>query len=99
MLDCRLYIVALFLSIMVDRWWTLKSIFFCFGVNEADLSVFHFQRWVLNRPDPETVAEVVDDSDINEEIEEGSVTKLKIKNAIKDLKMVKRLVLTILQYR
>ena len=25
---------------------------------------------VLNRPDPETVAEVVDDSDINEEIEE-----------------------------
>ena len=86
MLDCRLYIVALFLSIMVDKWWTLKSICFCFGVNEADLSVFHFQRWVLNRPDPETVAEVVDDSDINEEIEEGSVTKLEIKNAIKDLR-------------
>ena len=41
---------------------------------------------VLNRPDPETVAEVVDDSDINEEIEEGPVTKLEIKNAIKDMK-------------
>ena len=41
---------------------------------------------VLNRPDPETVAEVVDDSDISEEIEEGPVTKLEIKNAIKDMK-------------
>ena len=41
---------------------------------------------VLNRPDPETVAEVVDDSYINEEIEEGPVTKLEIKNAIKDMK-------------
>ena len=28
----------------------------------------------------------MDDSDINEEIEEGSVTKLEIKNAIKDMK-------------
>ena len=41
---------------------------------------------VLTRPDPETVDEVVDDSDINEEIEEGPVTKLEIKNAIKDMK-------------
>ena len=41
---------------------------------------------MLNRPDPETVAEVVDDSDISEEIEEGPVTKLEIKNAIKDMK-------------
>ena len=41
---------------------------------------------VLNRPDPETVAEVADDSDINEEIEEGLGTKLEIKNAIKDTK-------------
>ena len=41
---------------------------------------------VLNSPEPETVAEVVDDSDINEEIEEGPVTKLEIKNAIKDMK-------------
>ena len=41
---------------------------------------------VLNRPDPETVAEVVDDSDINEEIEEGLVTMLEIKNTIKDMK-------------
>ena len=41
---------------------------------------------VLNRPDPETAAEVVDDSDINEEIEEGPITKLEIKNAIKDMK-------------
>ena len=40
---------------------------------------------VLNRPDPETVAEVVDDSDINEEIE-GPVTRLEIKHAIKDMK-------------
>ena len=37
----------------------------------------HFKE-VLNRPDPET-----DDSDINEEIEEGPVTKLGIKDAIK----------------
>ena len=50
------------------------------------------KRWqehfmvVLKRPDPETVAEVVDDSDINKEIEEGPVTKLEIKNAIKDMK-------------
>ena len=50
------------------------------------------KRWqkdfmeVLNRPDPEAVAEVVDDSDINEEIEEGPVAKLEIKNAIKDMK-------------
>ena len=36
--------------------------------------------------DPETVAEVVDDSGINEEKEEGPVTKLEIKNAIKDMK-------------
>ena len=36
---------------------------------------------VLIRPNPETVDEVVDDSDINEEIEEGPVTKLEIKNA------------------
>ena len=35
--------------------------------------------------DPETVAEVVDDSGINEE-KEGPVTKLEIKNAIKDMK-------------
>ena len=41
---------------------------------------------VLNRPDPETAAEVVDDSDINEEIEEGPVTKLEIKHGIKDMK-------------
>ena len=41
---------------------------------------------VLKRPDPETVAEVVDDSDINKEIEEGPVTKLEIRNAIKDMK-------------
>ena len=41
---------------------------------------------VLNRPDPETVAEVVDVSDINDEIEQGLVTKLEIKNAIKDVK-------------
>ena len=41
---------------------------------------------VLNRPDPETVAEVVDDSDIYDEIEEGPVTKLEIRNAIKDMK-------------
>ena len=40
---------------------------------------------VLNRPDPETAAEVVDNSDINEEIE-GPVTKLEIKDAIKDMK-------------
>ena len=40
---------------------------------------------VLNRPNPETVGEVVDDSDINVEIEEGTVTKLEIKNAIKDM--------------
>ena len=45
----------------------------------------HFME-VLNRPDPETAAEVVDDSDINEEIEEGPVTKLEIKHAIKDIK-------------
>ena len=45
----------------------------------------HFME-VLNRPDPETVAEVVGDSDINEEIEEGPVSKLEIKNAIKDMK-------------
>ena len=45
----------------------------------------HFME-VLNRPDLETVAEVVDDSDINKEIEEGPVTKLQIKNAIKDMK-------------
>ena len=45
----------------------------------------HFME-VLNRPDSETVAEVVDDSDINEEIEEGPITKLEIKNAIKDMK-------------
>ena len=45
----------------------------------------HFME-VLNRPDPETVAEVVDDSDINEEIKEGPITKLEIKNAIKDMK-------------
>ena len=45
----------------------------------------HFME-VPNRPDPETVAEVVDDSDINEEIEEGPITKLEIKNAIKDMK-------------
>ena len=50
------------------------------------------KRWqehfmvVLKRPDPETVAEVVDDSAINKEIEEGPVTKLEIKNAIKDMK-------------
>ena len=50
------------------------------------------KRWqehfieVLNRPDLETVAEVVDDSDINDEIEEGPVTKLEIKNAMKDMK-------------
>lgn len=50
------------------------------------------KRWqenfieVLNRPDPETVAEVVDDRVINEETEEGPVTKLEIKNAIKDVK-------------
>ena len=50
------------------------------------------KRWqehlieVLNRPDLETVAEVVDDSDINEEIEDGPVTKLEIKNAVKDMK-------------
>ena len=41
---------------------------------------------VLNRPDPEAVAEVVDDGDINEEIEERPVAKLEIKNAIKDMK-------------
>ena len=41
---------------------------------------------VLNRPDLKTVAEVVDDIDINKEIEEGPVTKLEIKNAIKDVK-------------
>ena len=45
----------------------------------------HFME-VLNRPDPETVAEVVGDSEINEEIEEGPATKLEIKNAIKDMK-------------
>lgn len=45
----------------------------------------HFME-VPNRPDPETVAEVVGNSDINEEIEEGPVTKLEIKNAIKDMK-------------
>ena len=45
----------------------------------------HFME-VLNRPDPETVAEVVDDSDNNKEIEQGPVTKLEIKNAIKDMK-------------
>ena len=45
----------------------------------------HFME-VLNRPDPETVAKVVDDSDINKEIEEGPVTKLEIRNAIKDMK-------------
>ena len=50
------------------------------------------KRWqenfieVLNRPDPETVAEVVDDRVINEETEEGPVTKLEINNAIKDVK-------------
>ena len=38
---------------------------------------------VLNRPHPETVAEVLDDSDINEEIEEGLATKLEIKNVDK----------------
>ena len=36
--------------------------------------------------DPETVAEVVGDSVINEEKEERPVTKLEIKNAIKDMK-------------
>ena len=41
---------------------------------------------VLNRPEAETVAEVMDDSNINEEIQEGKVTNLKIKNAIKDMK-------------
>ena len=45
----------------------------------------HFME-VLNRPDPEAVAEVVDDGDINEEIEERPVAKLEIKNAIKDMK-------------
>ena len=45
----------------------------------------HFME-VLNRPDPETVAEVLDDSDISEQIEERPVTKLEIKNAIKDMK-------------
>ena len=35
----------------------------------------HFME-VLNRPYPETVAEAVDDSNINEEIEQGPVTKL-----------------------
>ena len=40
---------------------------------------------VLNRPNPETLAKVVDDGDINEEIEEGPVTKLEIDNAIKDM--------------
>lgn len=41
---------------------------------------------VLNRFDLEIVVEVVDDSDINEEIEEGLIIKLEIKNAIKDMK-------------
>ena len=41
---------------------------------------------VLDRPDLETIAEVIDDSDINEEIEEWLITKLEIKNAIKDMK-------------
>ena len=41
---------------------------------------------VLNRPDPETAVEVVDDSDKKEEIEEGPVTKLEIKHPIKDMK-------------
>ena len=45
----------------------------------------HYMK-VLNRPDPETVVEVLDDSDINKEIEEGPITKLEIKNAIKDMK-------------
>ena len=45
----------------------------------------HFME-VLSKPDPETVAEVVHDSDMNEEIEEGPVTKLEIKSAIKDMK-------------
>ena len=41
---------------------------------------------VLDRPDLETIAKVIDDSDINEEIEEWLITKLEIKNAIKDMK-------------
>ena len=36
---------------------------------------------MLNSPDTETVAEVVDYSDINDEIEKGPVNKLEIKNA------------------
>ena len=41
---------------------------------------------VLDTPDLETIAKVIDDSDINEEIEEWLITKLEIKNAIKDMK-------------
>ena len=33
---------------------------------------------VLDKPDLETIAEVIDDSDINEEIEEWLITKLEI---------------------
>ena len=44
----------------------------------------HFME-VLNRPDPETAAEVVDDSVKKEELE-GPVTKLEIKHVIKDMK-------------
>jgi len=41
---------------------------------------------VLDRLDLETIAEVIDDSDINKEIEEWLITKLEIKNTIKDMK-------------
>lgn len=41
---------------------------------------------VLDRLDLEKIAEVIDDSDINEEIEEWLITKLEIKNTIKDMK-------------
>lgn len=40
----------------------------------------------IHLPDLETIAEVIDDSDINEEIEEWLITKLEIKNAIEDMK-------------
>ena len=37
----------LFLSMIVDRWWALKSNFFCLGIKDVDLRAFHFQRRVL----------------------------------------------------
>ena len=39
----------LYLSMIVDGWWALKSNFFCLGVKDVHLRAFHFQPRVLER--------------------------------------------------